>query len=177
MTVIDYTKAVTDVDRALYGDAAMRRGDAVAREALDRWAKAKSKAERIKAAIDYVVAFQKMAEEACDPERTAKEIIALVASDTPLDCEGRHDLGRVLQRLLFPELIDPRRRRIADRSYDIAWEETLKDHLRAMADLPACEAEQEVAGYLGISVEALRKKRVRARQEERKARARQTRRK
>jgi hypothetical protein len=157
------------IRRGIAAESLIRRGIAARKEAWGRLKRATSKSEKARAAIDYVVAVQKIGEVAGDREQAAKDIFALLDSDTPLDDpEDRRDLRRQLQ-LLFLAPTSPRRQRFADLSHDLGFADVLKNFVRAQAGLSALEAEQEVAEYLGTNVETLRKRKVRARQEMRTA--------
>jgi hypothetical protein len=152
--------------------AAIKRYIAATREIGESLEKAKSKSEKINATIDFVVAAHRMRDELFNRDQRAKEIIDLIDSEIPLDREGRREVGEDLRLLLFPKPINQRRQHRADLSYQLADADMMKHCLRGWAGLSATEAEQEVAKLLGIKVEALQKRKVRARLEERKVRAR-----
>jgi hypothetical protein len=158
--VIDWTPKSL---KSLFGLAAMRRCDAVAREAFYRLENAKSKDEKVKAVIDYVVAFQRMSVELYDRDQQARDIIELIDSETPLDREGRREIAERLQELLFPKPAGSRRGQpIADVLYQSALADMMKEYLRAWAGLSAERAEEEVANHLGDKLETLRTRKRRA---------------
>jgi hypothetical protein len=146
--------------KSVLGHAAIKRYIAASREAWERLTKAKSKSEKVKAIIDFVVAAHQMSMP--DRDQRAKEIIDLIDSEIPLDREGRREISENLRLLLFPKPIDRRRQYCADLSDQAAHADMMKDFVREGADLSATEAEQEVARYFGIDVETLKKRKLRA---------------
>jgi hypothetical protein len=158
-------------------DAIIRRYLEASRGARERLRKAKSKSEKVKATIAFVAARYRMEEELNDGEQRAREIIDLIDSEKPLDRESRRMIGKELRRLFFPEPIDHHIRDSASGSADDAvgmieaaagispdqkHEDVLKGYLQSWAGLTATTAEEEVARYFGIKVEALKQREKRA---------------
>jgi hypothetical protein len=104
-------------------------------EAYERVQQAKARDEKVNATIDYALTFQKI--------------------------EAELNGGR--EELFLSEPDRKRRRALAH------WKESedanfIKHFLGKICSLTALEAEQEVAKYLGVNVETLRKRKTRARQ-------------
>jgi hypothetical protein len=161
----DMTKQVVSWSQeSLFGLAAMRRCDAAASEAFERLQKAKSKDEKVKAVIDYVLAHQRMTAELYDRDQRARDIIDLIDSETPLDREERRRIAERLQELLFSKPAAPpcRWRHIGDDLYQSARADMMKEYLRVWAGLSAERAEEEVANHLGINIDTLIQRKKRA---------------
>jgi hypothetical protein len=150
--------AVDEVTRAT-----LKRWTSAHAEAYERVQKAKSRGEKVKATINYALALKKSEVELNDLGRIAKAMTDLIDSGTPLHREERRYISRVLRQLCSPEPTDQQRRGRAN------WHESddayfIKHYLRKICGLTALKAEQEVADYLGISLDTLRTRKRRAKE-------------
>jgi hypothetical protein len=93
-------------------------------------------------------------------------VVDLVASDVPLDPVSRRLIAGELQRFYFPKESDNQRKQ----RIELLYARRLQDHLQTVAGMSATDAEAEVAESLGISVDALRRRRTRQQSKRRKHR-------
>jgi hypothetical protein len=131
-------------------DEAMCRHRPAIDDACERL-KSKSQTTRTTAAIDYFEAIETVIKEASSPDARKKEIVDLLKSKQPI-ADGE---ARIALRYLLYSKERTRHDRHLEEFY---YARRMKAALRALAKLPATQAEQEVERRLGISYDTLRKR-------------------